>query len=195
MELNDYYLHAIYNNADMSFDEERTLRVLKEILDSGAIKSRRLRGISDTSCGGWNGLDYISICDYCRRNARPYGNNKFLIGYTAYETYIKKSLSFILKKGNITTIKPTLVAPVIFDWDSKFRMCELGNSLSGRFSDLPDELQVKDMISIDRVKGMTVPIDYMISEHMPFYKTSDCKEVPPYSAEDVIQFLASSPFL
>ena len=58
---------------------------------------------------------------------------------TSYEIYIKKSLSFILKKNKICAIKPKLVEPIIFDWDSHYIMYELGNSKFGRFSDLLDE--------------------------------------------------------
>ena len=97
MKLNSYYLHAIDCQNGNPFDGIHSIEVLKEILNSGELKSKRLRGITDKSSGGWNGLDYISLCDYRRRNNRPYGNDQFLKGYNAYETYIKESLSLILQ--------------------------------------------------------------------------------------------------
>ena len=189
MKLNSYYLHAIDCQNGEPFDGNHSIDVLKEILASGELKSKRLRGITDKSYGGWNGLDYISLCDYRRRNNRPYGNDQFYKGYNAYETYIKTSLSFILTKSKICAIKPQLVAPIIFDWDSHYIMYELGNSTKGRFSDLPDEVQVKDSISFDRIKGMTIPIEYMVTEHIPEFKSKNYKYIPPYNAKELIEYL------
>ena len=189
MKLNSYYLHAIDCQNGNPFDGIHSIEVLKEILNSGELKSKRLRGITDKSSGGWNGLDYISLCDYRRRNNRPYGNDQFLKGYNAYETYIKESLSFILTKNKICTIKPRLVEPIIFDWDSHYIMYELGNSTEGRYSDLPDEVQVKDRISFDRIKGMTIPIEYMVTEHIPEFKSKKYKYIPPYTIEELVEYL------
>ncbi len=189
MKLSSYYLHAIDCQNDNLFDGDRSLNTLKTILDSGELKSKRLRGITDKSYGGWNGLDYISLCDYRRKDNRPYDNDKFLKGYTSYEIYIKKSLSFILKKNKICAIKPKLVEPIIFDWDSHYIMYELGNSKFGRFSDLLDEVQVKDRISFDRIKGMTVPIEFMITEYKPFLKSDNDKIMSPYTIDELIKYL------
>lgn len=189
MKLNSYYLYAIDCQNGNPFDGNHSLDVLKKILDSGELKSKRLRGITDDSYGGWNGLDYISLCDYRRRNNKPYENDQFLRGYNSYETYIKKSLSFILKKNKINAIKPQLVAPIIFDWDSHYIMYRLGNSTEGRFSDLPDEVQVKDRISFDRIKGMTIPIEYIITEHFPEFKSKNYKYIPPYTTTELIEYL------
>ena len=189
MKLNSYYLHAIDCQNGNPFNGNHSLEVLKEILDSGELKSKSLRGITDKSYGGWNGLDYISLCDYRRRNNRPYGNDQFLKGYNAYETYIKQSLSFILTKNKICAIKPKLVEPIIFDWDSHYIMYELGNSTEGRYSDLPDEVHVKERISFDRIKGMTIPIDYMVTEHIPTFKPKNYKYIPPYDAGELIEYL------
>ena len=189
MKLNSYYLHAIDCQNGNPFDGNHSIEVLKEILDSGELKSKRLRGITDTSFGGWNGIDYISLCDYRRRNNRPYGNNQFLRGYTAYNAYIKTSLSFILTKNKISAIKPQLVEPIIFDWDSHYIMYELGNSTNGRYSDLPDEVQVKDRIPFDRIKGMTIPIEYMVTEHIPEIKFKNYKYIPSYNSRELIEYL------
>ena len=189
MKLNSYYLHAIDNQNGNPFNGERSIERLKEILSSGELKSKRLRGITDTSHGGWNGLDYISLCDYRRRNNKPYNNDQYLRGYTAYSTYIRESLSFLIKKNKINAIKPELVAPIIFDWDSHFIMYELGNSNEGRYSDLLDEVQVKDRIPFDRIKGMTIPIEYMVTEHDPLFKTKKFKYFPPYNTKELIEYL------
>ena len=189
MKLNSYYLHAFDCQNGNPFDGNHSIEVLKEILSSGELKSKRLRGINNDSYGGWNGLDYISLCDYRRINNKPYANDPYFKGYNAYETYIKQSLSFILTKNKISVVKPKLVEPIIFDWDSHYTMYELGNSTEGRYSDLPDEVQVKDRISLDRIKGMTIPIEYMITEHIPEFKTKDYIYIPPYNTKELIEYL------
>ena len=189
MKLNSYYLHAIDCQNGLPFDGKHSLKVLKEILSSGELKSRRLRGITDESHSGWNGLDYISLCDYRRRNNQPFENDQNLKNYTAYETYIKESLSFILKKNKITAIKTELVEPIIFDWDSHYTMYRLGNSTEGRYSDLLDEVQVRDRIPFDRIIGMTIPVEYMISEHEPFFEPKGYKPIDPYTIEELIKYL------
>ena len=94
-----------------------------------------------------------------------------------------------MKKNKINVIKPQLVAPIIFDWDSHYTMYRLGNSTEGRFSDLPDEIQVKDRIPFNRIRGMAVPIEYMMTEHIPSFKIKNYKYIPPYTAKQVIDYL------
>ena len=189
MKLNSYYLHAFDSHDGENFDGERSIEVLKEILASGGLKSKRQRGITEDKAGGFNGLDYISLCDYRRRNARPYENDKFLKGYTAYKTYVEQSLALIITKSKVNAIKPTLVEPTIFDWDSHFMMYKLGNSTTGRFSDLPDEVHVKDYIPLDRIKGMTIPIEYMVTEHIPTFASKNYKYILPYNSKELIEYL------
>lgn len=193
MNLNSYYLYAFANQNAKPYDGESTIKVLNEILKSGKIKSRRLRGNLDTSKSGFNGIDYISLCDFKRRNNRPYENDPYLKGYNSYECYIKQSPSFILKKNKIEAIKPTLVEPIIFDFDSIDRMRKLGNASYGRFSDLPDEVQVKNEISLDRCVGLTIPIEYMIREHKDkLFSDKENEETynkDPYSLEELISYI------
>lgn len=193
MNLNSYYLYAFANQNSKPYDGDSTLKVLKEILESGKIKSRRLRGDTDTTKGGFNGIDYISLCDFRRRNNKPYENDPYLIGYNSYECFIKESPSFILKKNKIAAIKPILVEPVIFDYGSRARMCKLGNATYGRFSDLPDEVQVKNEISLDRCVGLTIPIEYMTNEHKEdIFSGKTNKEIysrGPYTLEELIIYV------
>ncbi len=193
MNLNSYYLYAFANQNSKPYDGDSTIKVLKEILESGKIKSRRLRGDTDTTKGGFNGIDYISLCDFRRRNNKPYENDPYLKGYNSYECFIKESPSFILKKNKIAAIKPILVEPVIFDFSSRYRMCKLGNATYGRFSDLPDEVQVKNEISLDRCVGLTIPIEYMIKDHKEEWfcdKKNEGKYIThPYSLEELIAYV------
>ena len=189
MDLNSYYLHAFDCQNDNPFDGKHSLDILEKILESGGLKSRRLRGDIDTSIGGWNGLDYISLCDYRRKDNKPYNNDSFLKGYNAYETYIKQSLSFVITKSKVNAIKPKLYSPIIFDWESQFIMRNLGNSPKERYSDLVDEVHVKDEISLDRIRAVTMPIKYMISEHKPLFPAKKINKLSPYTKEDIYLYI------
>lgn len=116
MDFNLYYFYAISVISDREKDFDKTIHVLKQILESGYVLSRRLQGNTNSKTNGWNGIDYISLCNYFERNATPYDNNPYYQGYNAYNTFISRSLSLIIDKKRIRAIKPKLVEPVIFDW-------------------------------------------------------------------------------
>ena len=165
MKLIDSYLHAIDCNNGDNFNFDKSLVVLEKILNSDQIFSRRNLGDVDITKGGWNGIDHISLCDYSRKDNPPYENRKFYKGYTAYEIYIASSLSLILNKKNIETIDPILMPPAVFDYESLEEMRYLGNHSTKRFSDMPDEVQVKNKISLDNLDGLTIPISYIIEKN------------------------------
>lgn len=162
MILDNYYLHAI--NAEDSFTRETTLVKLEDILKTGHLLSRKMRGDSDLEKGGYNGLNYISLCNYSMKDTAPYENIQFFKGYTSYTKYIKLSLSLILNKKSLKVINPTLLPPSVFDWDSLREMRYLGNHPKARFTDMPDEVQVKNKISLQNFERITLPISYMIDE-------------------------------
>lgn len=165
MQLADSYLHAIDCNTGKEFNYDKSLVVLEKILSSDSILSRRNLGDVDITKGGWNGIDHISLCDYSKKDLPPYENNKFYKGYTAYEVYIARSLSLILNKKNIEVVEPILMPPAVFDWNALEEMRYLGNHSIKRFSDMPDEVQVKDKISLDNLIGLTIPISYIIDKN------------------------------
>ena len=162
MDLNNYYLHAINSNSNDNFDEKTILKRLTEVLKSKKILSRRKMIDMPPNKGGWNGLDYISICDYSKKNNPPFENLDHYKGYTAYELFVKNSIAFILKKDSINGIVPNLMPPAVFDHALLAEMCVLGNHPTERYSDLPDEIQVRDEISLDHMVGMAVPIEKMM---------------------------------
>ena len=47
----------------------------------------------------------------------------------------------------------------------------LGNSISQRYSDLPDEIQVKDMVSMDKMTLVTFPTRYYLDDSLFSNKT------------------------
>ncbi len=151
--------HAIEVNEDY-YDTDKTLEKLEKIIQDGYLYSRRLQKDLDRTKGGFQGLDYISFCDNEKKNARPYQGRGFYKGYTAYQCYIAKSLSLGFKKEHLKIIIPTLIAPTIFDWDSLETMRILGLEKK-RYSDMPDEVQIKNKVSLKNLVCLTLPIHLM----------------------------------
>ena len=95
MTLNNYYLHAIESNGNViPLDIQSTLNKLKKVLSTGYILSRRKMGYNSSNLG-WNGLDYISLCDYEKTANNPYKDNELLKNYNSFDHYIKCSLSLM----------------------------------------------------------------------------------------------------
>lgn len=143
------YLHAIGPN-DKQYRTYLALKYLKQILKSKALLSRRLQQKELTH--GFNGLDYISLCDFEKRFLAPKEN------YNSYEGYIRESLSLIFPKDKFDVIIPTVIDISTADKKGFERMKLLGESKVARYTDLPDEVQVKDRISLEYLSGITVPI-------------------------------------
>ena len=60
------YLHGIYTAGEL-YSSKDTLSILKEILKSNALLSNRLQG-KEKEKVSFSGLDYISLCDYEKRD-------------------------------------------------------------------------------------------------------------------------------
>ena len=86
----DICLHAI-GGKDVVYSFSKNNKILKQIVRDGALLSRKERGIFTSQ--GFNGIDYISLCDYNKRCNHPFGLDK----YTAYYGYIRSSLSLIFR--------------------------------------------------------------------------------------------------
>ncbi len=143
---NKIYLHGIHSLSD-SYDSRTTLKILKKVLQSNALLSAKMQN-KKFYIILFNGLDYISLCDYEKKDTT---NNN------AYENYIRYSLSLIFPKNKINVIEPELV-DMVFDYDT---IRNYGLSKNKRYTDLPDEAQVKDKISLDLMTGITLPISKM----------------------------------
>ena len=158
--MNNIYLHAIYAYYNRYCHEE-TIKKLEYILKSDAILSRRLQMNNDPY--GFNGIDYISLCDYEKRNLHHEG----MPDYTAYYSYIRESLSLMFPKDKIKVIKPQMVDFIGLSKSGLERMLELGLSKEKRYSDLYDEVQVKDIVPLTSLNGITMPLDKMIKGYIP----------------------------
>lgn len=145
------YLHAIY--ADMEeYDSKETRRTLEKILKSQYLLSLRLQNRLMDSCG-FNGPDHIALCDYEKRFLYQENDSS----YNAYQGYIRNSVSLIFLKQDIQVEIPQLVDIVPENKAGYHLMYHLGRSKEKRYSDLPDEVQVKDLIPLTKLAGITFP--------------------------------------
>lgn len=157
----EIYLHGIYSLSDY-YDSKMTLKILKKILESNAILSARLQK-KFFHIVLFNGIDYISLCDY--EKSEKYR----LIETNSYETYIRYSLSLIFPKDKIPVIEPEII-DAVYDYET---IREYGLSEDKRYSDLPDEVQVKDKISLDLMTGITLPVSKMKNIFLNETKTTN----------------------
>lgn len=151
--MEEYYAHTIR----ISNFRVRDFDNLEKILKSGYLLSRkRQRQNGDKSIDTsiltalFNGMNYISLCDL---SASHDGNS-------AYDMYTKRGLSLLFDR-DIEVIKPILVSQNDYNY---FNMqAFLGKK---RYSDLIDEVQVKDSLSLTHLKGMCLALSVFKS----FYK-------------------------
>ena len=129
--MNNIYLHAIYPN-NGGYDIRNTHKILLKILKSGAILSRRLQKKELSISEGFNGIDYISVCDYEKRNCTNQDIN--YKNYNAYHNYVTKSLSLMFLKDDVEAITPIIVDAVYKHKYGYYSMSNLGMSDSERYS-------------------------------------------------------------
>ena len=147
-------LHAITTYYELYYTKIN-IDKLKCILKDNAVLSRRKQGIHNSQ--GFNGIDYISLCDYQKRNLHPL-NYPY---YTSYEAYIKKSISLIFPKDKLEILTPHIVGMISPSKKGYANMAYLGMDKETRYSDLYDEVQVANKIPLDLMCGITVPINRM----------------------------------
>ena len=162
------YLHAVSNGGSKDFDLKSQLKSLKSSLELGSLLSARMKGYTEGK--NFSGLDYISLCDYSKRNIgrenRP--------NYNAYNAYIINSISFGFDKSNLDVIIPTLVDISSDNKEGFNNMKFLGMQIE-RYSDLPDEVQVKDKISLDKLDLITFPVNEFLESKLYFTKSGEIK--------------------
>jgi hypothetical protein len=147
----DIYLRGIgYLPPYYYYDPKDQDKLLESIFKEGSILSRRKLG--KQSNNGFGGVDYICLCDYELKDVFNEGRKR----YNSYYQYICNSLSIAFKKGSIDVIKPTIIDNCTLSLDGYRCMKYLGEQLE-RYSDLPDEVQVKDEIPLDKMTGITFP--------------------------------------
>lgn len=181
------YLHAISSVPDDYYHSKETTKVLLKILKRRALLCTRLQ--RKGSYGGFNGGNYVSLCDYEKRN--KYKN--YMGKYNAYHTYIRYSLSLAFPKDKIEVIKPKILDG-IYAKDSKgfYEMERLGKSKKERYTDMPDEVQVRDSVSLEHLSLATFPV-HLLKTSKGF--TIDEKaSIIMYEIEEIDRILSSYGF-
>lgn len=140
--MSKYYYHGIKPYVE----HIESIKWLIKIIESDGIKSRRLTNQIPLYTG-FNGADYISVCSKEEFNEyMKYPNNCFF-------KYIHSNYCFIIS-DEINAIKTNY-----FDLDNRFLDSFTISSGEKRYSDMFDEWQVKDEISINKIIGIGLPID------------------------------------
>jgi len=147
------YMHSINHS---NFNSKSDIKKLSCILESNKLLSLRKRGISYSS--GFAGLDYISLCDYEKRGITNHGKPL----YNGFYAYTRHGISLAFDKDRINkeyeVIIPNLLNVDIRKKEYYHYMGILGNEIE-RFSDLPDEVQIKDEVSLEGLSFITYPIE------------------------------------
>ena len=157
----EYYSHTIRITNFNLIDIER----VEQILKSGYIYSRRNlqntinfdkeRLGEETSL--FNGMDYVSLCDLSKEKT----------DYSAYNMYVKRGLSFLFNK-RIEVILPIIINTKVGGY-SFFGDAHLFGLQEKRYSDLPDEVQIKDKISLSYLEGMAISVGQIEKYHEKDY--------------------------
>ena len=154
---NDILLHTYYVLRDNSLDSiNDSLIKLEKILQSGKLLSKRRQGVKNNSMN-YAGLDYISLADYTKRNMC---DNDDYSDYNAYCMYSFNGFSFAFIKEDILYQEVKLEPIVSFDRSSMMNIGNKGISTI-RYSDLIDEVQVKDELSLQKIIGLTVSLSHL----------------------------------
>ncbi len=157
----DYYSHTLHITNFSIMD----IYHMETILKSGYLLSRNnLKDVlydTDINIGEntalFNGMDYISLCDLSKIHEE----------YSAYNMYVKNGLSLLFNK-KIKVIEPTIVnirmGNFIFGDDAH----KLGMGVK-RYSDLSDEVQVKDKLSLDYLEMIMLSLNKFYRYHNEEY--------------------------
>lgn len=154
------YTHSINHS---NFNSKSDIKKLSDILDSKKLLSLRKRGYKDST--GFSGLDYISLCDYEKRGITNHGK-PFCNGFYAYTRH-GISLAFDKDKINerYEVIIPNILNVNIKKNEFFHYMGVLGNAVE-RYSDLPDEVQIKDEVSLEGLSFITYPVEEYFYSHL-----------------------------
>lgn len=152
------YLHSM-SPSGFDYDSKGTLILFDKILSSNALLSANKRGVK--SYNHFSGSDYISLSDYEKRFNTKKGN------YNGYNVYARQEASIMFPKGKFDVIEPIILEHEITKYTNyRYILYILGMS-NERYSDLNDEVQVKDMVSLEYMNGITLPCEYIINYWKP----------------------------
>ena len=142
------YLHCLVSSR-IGYNSKSSLKKLDEILKSGALESAKQRGVS---CYNFCGNDYISLVDYEKRFNTKQND------YNGYNQYVKFDASIIFPKGKFDVVEPIILEHKLDKYQNYISLMQvLGEDKENRYSDLIDEVQVKDSLSLSYMNGIALP--------------------------------------
>ena len=151
------YMHAI-GDVQISYDNQ--IKTLYKIAKAGYLVSLRNQGREDSY--GFAGMDYISLCDIEKKQLIPKDKRK----NSAYYTFIRTGISLAFDACKLDVIKPKYIDLSNYSNNSYLIMKKLGNNID-RYTDLLDEVQVKDKISLEYLSYITFPtLEFFKNEHI-----------------------------
>ncbi len=155
------YLHTINNGYNNYYVSKKQKEVLESILKSRKILSKRMQGYNEKNTTiNFAGLDYISLSDYEKR----FISNKEEAYYNCYYGYSRRGISFSFPHDSLEVIEPTIIGVCSKRYNDFLLMEKLGLD-ENRYSDLPDEVQVKDSIPLEKMNGIIFPTrEFMCSK-------------------------------
>ena len=139
-----YYAHSFSKTDNLMLSD---FTKLEDILKNGYLLSRRKLGLSEEEAL-FNGMDYISLCDLEKKHPKN----------SAYNLYIKRGLSLLFDK-KIEVVEPDYIYVDYNTIGSIDMMHYYG--IKGRYSDLIDEVQVKDEVSLNYLRGIMLSLSRM----------------------------------
>ena len=155
--MKSFYAHTIKitNFARTDFDSIEKILKSGYVLSRNKIKELGEKKVSDISQNiVFNGVDYVSLCDLRKKHD----------SYSSYNLFTKRGLS-LLFDHKIHVIKPIYIC---HEKNLIYNMQTLAYSVN-RYSDLTDEVQVRDGISLDYLRGLCVPLSLLEEFHMRGY--------------------------
>lgn len=146
------YLHGINANEKGIYDSYSTIKKVGKILRSRYLLT--LKQQRQIFSYGFNGVDYISLCDYEKRDIAKRENHS----YNGFKAYAESSVAFAFPKDQITVIEPIILDEICVDSKEGYKkMAMLGVDKDNRYSDYPDEVQHKGSLAISKSCGITFP--------------------------------------
>ena len=165
------YMHSVNSKDYNYFNSKEEIKILGRILSSGYLLSLRLQNKMYMPCG-FNGYDYISLCDYEKRDMHP----KNRITYNSYYSYIKYGIAIAFDKSKIEAINPTILDVIDDIHLSNSRIKELSSG-SVRYTDLPDEVQVKNKVDLNNMLYITYPTSKFFDNYIFFNNDKKIKKL------------------
>ena len=143
--MSKYYYHGIRGGIDIN---SYTINRMFRILESGGLKSNKL--LHNSKFGGYNGIDYISVCS--KQDINMYSNYKT----NAFFNYIYNNYCFIIS-DKVDAIKTNYIDSEAYDYHYILELMEHNPNI--RYSDMFDEYQVKDEIPSNYIIGVGFPFN------------------------------------